>query len=801
MISLTHHPLSMRRFALMLIFAALCAANAQAKHDWTVHPEQVKCKFTSNLKGWVVGMTVITNFTTIPPKGVYYPGIKIFTNLVARGAKLVCYNMWEGPEVGMDAELPFNIKKNSWYYKDEDDPTVSYFPDKRKFSYAYPQKEYSELDYCLVYNDTIYPVNVSAINSKLMYKSTLAEPFSEGFDIVDDEINMGLYSMQTNRWFIGDTVDLATANNIVYKGGVSLTNGCKVKVTFNAKSWALNYKITDPVGKWVVPGSNRELGVKWLKLDGREIKDGMQGDGFLFTNDVLVLYNYRGKKIEFKGGLDIMCPYGSTNIFESMDHSLCGKYGFCNFLGYGRVVFRGPETALGHRDCAMLLNETDSFNADDMPEVIVDNEYYISAPFELLIDGKSAMLNKEGPGWKYKHGSLYLNNFQGTNIYCDGYLKVFLEPNSKNTVRDLFDSGYGNIRFFGSENATLTVGSFDHSYGELAFSNITLNVTKEGADAELSIFSGNMYGKDSVINIFHHDENDTAMLYVASGNIALTNCILNVNANDDLAMMADGNLQLVDSAVTADGTLEISNDARLFDSQVTVGSAGDYSLRVFGNLLSSGSRLDLGSCLDVYGNADITGGTATLAPDDFGDAVSVQGLTKAKNAELNITGSASFLTNVYLNDCVCEIFSKETNAFLCDNTISLTKTKLKATSLTQALACKDFLANNCYILAETIRSGFGVVAETVTLKGRDGEIIGCVKCDEFLMESGNFTASGDVALEANSSVEFQGGNATLTGFIEAISCPFNVILADDSEEDLSGFKLIEIKNGFVMRKE
>ena len=57
----------------MLLFAALCAATAQAKHDWTVHPEQVKCKFTSNLKGWVLGMTVITNFNTIPPKGVYYP--------------------------------------------------------------------------------------------------------------------------------------------------------------------------------------------------------------------------------------------------------------------------------------------------------------------------------------------------------------------------------------------------------------------------------------------------------------------------------------------------------------------------------------------------------------------------------------------------------------------------------------------------------------------------------------------------------------------------------------------------------
>jgi len=784
----------------MLLFAALCAATAQAKHDWTVHPEQVKCKFTSNLKGWVLGMTVITNFNTIPPKGVYYPGIKQFTNLVARGAKLVCYNMWEGPEVGMDAELPFNVKKNSWYYKDEDEPTVSYFPEKRKFSYLYPQKEYSELDYCLLFNDTIYPVNVSAINSKLMYKSTLAEPFSEGFDIVDDEINFGLYSNQTNRWFIGDTVDLATANGIVYKGGETLTNGCKIKATFNAKSWALNYKITDPVGKWVVPGSNRELGVKWLKLDGKEIKDGDSGKGYLFTNDVLVLYNYRGQKIEFKGGLDIMCPYGSTNIFECSEHSLCGKYGFCNFLGYGRVVFRGPETALGHRDCAMLLNETESFNADDMPEVIVDNEYYISAPFELLIDGKSALLNKEGPGWKYKHGSLYLDNFQGTNIYCDGYLKVYLEPNSKNRVRDLFDSGYGNIRFFGNENAELTVGSFDHSYGELAFSNITLNVTSKDGDTDFSIFSGNLYCKDSLINVYP-EEGHSAVLYVASGNITLTNSTLNVTAKDDLAVMTDGDLQIVDSAVTTDGMLEISNDARLFNSQVTVGSAGDYSLRVFGNLLSSDSKLDLGSCLDVYGTANITGGKAIVAPDDFGDALSVQGLTKAKNAEFDVTGSASFLTNVYLESCVFEIFSKETNAFLCDNTLSLYKTKVKATSLAKAIMCQEFLANSSDITAETIRGGFGVVAESVTLKGREGEMVGCIKCDDFLMESGNFTASGEVPLEAESSVEFQGGNATLTGLIEAILCPFDVIMADGSEENLSGFKLIEIKNGFVMRKE
>ena len=784
----------------MLIFAALCAANAQAKHDWTVHPEQVKCKFTSNLKGWVVGMTVITNFTTIPPKGVYYPGIKIFTNLVARGAKLVCYNMWEGPEVGIDAELPFNIKKNSWYYKDEDDPTVSYFPDKRKFSYVYPQKEYSELDYCLVYNDTIYPVNVSAINSKLMYKSTLAEPFSEGFDIVDDEINMGLYSMQTNRWFIGDTVDLATANNIVYKGGVSLTNGCKVKVTFNAKSWALNYKITDPVGKWVVPGSFRELGVKWLKIDGKEIKDGMQGDGFLFTNDVLVLYNYRGQKIEFKGGLDIMCPYGSTNIFEGSAPSLCGNYGFCNFLGYGRVIFRGPETALGHRDCAMLLNESDSFNADDMPEVIVDNEYYISAPFELLIDGKSAMINKKGPGWKYKHGSLYLDNFQGTNIYCDGYLKVFLEPGSKNTVRSLFDSGYGNICFFGSKNATLTVGSFDHSFGDLSFSNVTLNVTASGEDTDFSLFSGNLYGRNSVINIAP-EEGRSAVLYVASGNITLTNCTLNVTAKDDLAVMTDGNFQLVNSAVTTDSMLEISNDARLFKSSVSVADSGDYSMRIFGNLLSSASTLNLGSFLDVYGTADVSDGTMTLSPDKFGDAFSVQGSTQAKNAEISILGYASFLTNIVLRKCYFSVSAADTNAFVCENALQMTDTTFTARSLTKPVVCESLLAENCSVSASSINSGVGITAKSVTLQGAKGVTEGSMECANFLMTAGSLSADSDIALTATESAEFRGGNAVLTGSIEAVSCPEGVTLSDGTKEDLSGFTLVEIENGQVKRKE
>ena len=745
-------------------------------------------------------MTVVTNFATIPPTGKYYPGIALFTNLVSRGAKLVCYNMWEGPEVGMDAELPFDIKKNAWYYKDEDEPVVKYIPDKNKFSYNFPQKEFSELDYCLIFNDTIYPVNVSAINSKLSYKSTLAEPFSEGYDIIDDEINFGLYSVQTNGWFIADPVTLSTANNIVYKGGETLTNGCKTKVTFNAKSWALNYKITDPAGFWVVPGSNRELGVKWLKIDGREIKEGMSGENFLFTNDVLVLYNCRASKIEFKGGLDIMCPYGSTNIFDSPEHSLWGNYGFCNFLGYGRVVFRGPETALKLRDCAMLLNEVESFNADDMPEVIVDNEYYISAPFELLIDGKNARVHKQGKGWKYKHGSLYLDNFQGTNIYCDGYLKVFLESNSQNRVIGGIDSGYGNIRFFGNTNATLTVGAFDHSFGDLSFSNITLSVKSSVGNTDFSVFSGNIYAFDSKITVEPTEEH-SALLYVANGSIVLTNSALNVTAKDDLAVMTDGKLQLVDSSLDSDGTLEISENARLFNSKVSIGSAGDYSLRVFGNLLAKEMEMELGSLLDVYGKADVSGGKMTLAPDDFGDAISVQDVTKARDAEINITGCASFLTNVYLENCAFEIFSKETNAFLCDNAVSLTKTKMTATSLTQAIVCRDFQANNSDVTAETIRGGFGVVSGTVTLEGREGELKGCVKCDEFLMRAGNFTADGDIPLEAGTSVEFQGGNALLTGLVEAILCPFDAIMADGSEESLTGFKLIEIKNGFVKRKE
>lgn len=784
----------------MLLFAAFIASSAQAKHDWTVHPEQTQSKFVSNLKGWVVGMTVVTNFNTIPPSGIYYPGIKLFTNLVSRGAKLTCYNMWEGPEVGMDAELPFDIKKNAWYYKDEDEPVVKYIPDKRKFSYSFPQKEYSELDYCLIYNDTIYPVNVSAITSKLTYKSTIAENFSEGFDIVDDEMNMGLYSIQTNGWFIADPVDLLTANNIVYKGGETLTNGCKVKVTFNAKSWTMNYKITDPAGRWVVPGSNRELGVKWLKIDGREIKDGMSGENFLFTNDVLVLYNCRGSKIEFKGGLDIMCPYGSTNVFDSLEHSLWGNYGFCNFLGYGRVIFRGPETALKLRDCAMLLNEVESFNADDMPEVIVDNEYYISAPFELLIDGKNARVHKQGKGWKYRHGSLYLDNFQGTNIYCDGYLKVFLESNSQNRVIGGIDSGYGNIRFFGNTNATLTVGAFDHSFGDLSFSNITLTVKNESGSTDFSVFSGNIYAFDSKITVAPAEEH-SAMLYVASGSVVLTNSALVVTANDDLAVMTDGSLQIVNSTLSSDGTLEISENAKLFASKVSVGNAGDHSLRVFGNLLSTGSELDLGTLLDVYGTAEFYNGTASVSPDGFGDALSVQGITQATNAVINVTGCAYFMTNVVLRQCGFTISSDCTNTFFCENSLYMTDSVFQAESLADTVVCQNFQACDSAAEIKTASGGPGLVSENVLLQGEKTLVRGCLECANFLMSGGILYSEGNVALSASQSVEFKGGRAKLVGETEALSCPEAVTLSDGTKEDLGGCRLIEIEDGLVRIKE
>lgn len=784
----------------MLLFAAFIASSAQAKHDWTVHPEQTQSKFVSNLKSWVLGTTIVTNFNTIPPSGIYYPGIKLFTNLVSRGAKLVCYNMWEGPEVGMDAELPFDIKKNAWYYKDEDEPVVKYIPDKRKFSYSFPQKEYSELDYCLIFNDTIYPVNISAVNSRLSYKSTLAEPFSEGFDILDDEMNMGLYSVQTNNWFIADPVTLLTANNIVYKGGETLTNGCKVKVTFNAKSWALNYKISDPAGKWVVPGSNRELGVKWLKIDGKEIKDGMSGENFLFTNDVLVLYNCRGSKIEFKGGLDIMCPYGSTNVFDSLEHSLWGNYGFCNFLGYGRVIFRGPETALKLRDCAMLLNEVESFNADDMPEVIVDNEYYISAPFELLIDGKNARVHKQGKGWKYKHGSLYLDNFQGTNIYCDGYLKVYLEPGSKNRVVGGIDSGYGNIRFFGGKNASLSVGAFDHSFGDLSFSNITLNVKNGSGNTDFSVFSGNIYAFDSKITVEPTEEH-SAMLYVASGSVVLTNSALFVTANDDLAVMTDGNLQIVNSSLNSDGTLEISENAKLFASKVSVGNAGDHSLRVFGNLLSTGSELDLGTLLDVYGNAEFYNGIASVSPDGFGDALAVQGIMQAADAEIRVTGAASFLTNVVMRQCSFSIKSDCTNAFSCENSLYMTKSTLTAESLAKTVVCQNFQADDSVAEFKTADSGPGLVAENIVLKGGETDLRSCLECANFLMYSGSLFSEGRIALAATKSVEFKGGQAEITGEAEAISCPGAVTLSDGTKEDLNGYQYVEIEDGLVKRKE
>lgn len=784
----------------MLLFAAFCASFAQAKHDWCVHPEQAKCKFVSNMKGWVVGMTVVTNFSTLPPKGKFYPGIDLFTNLISRGAKIVCYNAWEDPNVGTDADLPFSIKKKAWYYKDEDEPVVKYAPKNRKFSYNFPQKEYSELDYCLVFKDIIYPLDISAVSSKLSYKSTLAEDFSEGFDILDDEMNMGLYSNQTNGWFIADPVTLATANRIVYKGGEILTNKCKIKVSFNAKSWLLNYKITDPAGKWVVPGSNRDLGVKWLKIDGQEITDGMQGENFLFTNDVLVLYNCRGSKIEFKGGLDIMCPYGSTNIFDSLEHSLWGSYGFCNFRGYGRVTFRGPETALKLKDCAMLLNVVERFNADDMPEVIVDNEDYISAPFELLIDGKSAHINKKGKGWEYKHGSLYLNNFQGTNIFCDGYLKVYLEPGSKNRVIGGIDSGYGNMRFFGNTNTTLTVGSFDHSFGDILFSNLTVNVKSSQGVTDLSVFSGNLYARDSVINI-EPKEGSSAMLYVANGNIAISNSTLNVTANDELALMTDGSLQVVNSYLDSDGALEIAENSKILNSKVSVGSVGKYSMCVSGNLLSNETEMDLGSRLIVKGTAEIYNGTATVGPDRFGDALSVQGVTQATNAEIHVTGCASFLTNVVMRQCDFFITSDRTNVFSCEHSLDMSKSKLTAESLAKTVVCKNFQADDSVAEFKTADSGPGLVAENIVLKGGETDLRSCLECANFLMYSGSLFSEGHVALAATESVEFKGGRAKITGETEAVSCPKAVKLSDGTKEDLNGYQYVEIEDGLVKRKE
>ena len=97
----------MRNLWLLLALVALVSGSAFAKHDWTVHPEQTKCKFVSNVRGLVLGTYVITNFSTVPPKSKLYTGIGLFTNLLSRGAKVVCYNPWEGPEVGSDADLPF----------------------------------------------------------------------------------------------------------------------------------------------------------------------------------------------------------------------------------------------------------------------------------------------------------------------------------------------------------------------------------------------------------------------------------------------------------------------------------------------------------------------------------------------------------------------------------------------------------------------------------------------------------------------------------------------------------------------
>ena len=795
----------MRKLWLLFVLLALVSGSAFASHDWTVHPEQLKSKFVSTMKGLVLGVTVVTNFSTIPPTGIYHPGIDLFLDLINRGAQIVCYNQWEGPEVGMDAEVPFDLKKNMWLYREEDDPIVSLSPLKRKFSYLFAQKEFSELDYCLLYNDVIYPLNINCYTSKLSYKSTLTEDFAEGYDIIKDEINLGLYSIHTNRYFIAEPVTLQSANGIAYKGGFTTTNRCKVAVKFNAKSWALNFKISDPVGEWVMPGSYRELGVKKLYLDGMEIKDGMKGDGFLFTNDVLVLNNYHGKKLEFKGGLDIMCPYGSTNIFEkSKGAALIGRYGFCNFLGYGRVVFRTQDykDAVQCKLCALLLNEVDSFNAEEMTEVVVDNEYYLSAPLELYIDGKSAMYNREGPGWRYDKGCLYLDNFQGTNIYCDGFLKVYLEPNSKNTVHGLLDSGYGDIRFFGNKNATLTLGGVDHSFGNLSFSNITVNVTQENGDADFYLLSGSLYSLRSQINIFPSGENRAAMLNVVNGSVSLTNSALYITANDDTAVVVDGDLQLKDSYLNSSSTLEVGGSVRFFDSDAAVGRGGDCSFRAYGDVLAEDSHLDLDSLLDVYGGIDLTDTTLNLSPNQFGEAFSVEGGTTIRKGATTVTGSAYFMTNVFISGGSFTVSNQDTNAFICDCAVELTNTTLKVASRSQSLVCETFTADNSSVsIIQDSTNDAGITAEKVNLKGRRGRLEGSVKCETFLMLAGSFEAECDVPLEAAESIEFKGGNAELTGYSEAVSCPNPVTFSDGLQENLNGFLYIQVLNGKLIRKE
>ena len=794
----------MRKIWLLLTLVLLVSGSAFAKHDWTVHPEQLRSKFISSLKGLVLGVTVITNYSTIPPTGIYYSGIDLFTNLVSRGAQIVCYNQWEGPEVGMDAELPFDLKKNMWYYKEEGDPIVSLSSTKKKFSYLFAQKEWSELDYCLVLGDTIYPLFINALATKLSYKSTLTEDFAEGYDIINDEINIGLYSVHTNRWFIGDPVTLQTVNGIAYKGATTLANGSKVTVKFNAKSWALNYKITDPSGELVMPGSYRELGVNKLFLDGMELRDGMKGNGFLFTNDVLVLNNYHGKKLEFKGGLDIMCPAGTTNVFEkSKGAALIGRYGFCNFLGYGRVVFRTQDykDAVQCKLCALLLNEVDTFNAEEMTEIIVDNEYYLSAPFELFIDGKSAKYNKKGPGWRYDKGCLYLDNFSCTNIYCDGYLKVYLEPNSKNTIHGYLDSGYGDIRFFGNRNATLTLGGVDHSFGNLSFSNITVNVTQESGDTDFYLLSGDLLSVRSQINFFPSDESRIASLSIINGSIALTNSALNITANDDTAVMVDGNLQLKDSYLNSSSALEAGGDIRLFDSEAKVGNGGENSLRVYGDFLAEESHLDLDSHLDVCGRIDLTGTTLNVAPDQFGEAFSVEGETTIRKGNTSVTGSAYFMTNVFISGGSFYVSAQDTNVFMCDFDVALSNTTFKVSAASQALICETFTADNSTVSIQNTLGDTGIDAQRVYLKGRRGRLEGSVYCDEFLMLAGYFEATGDVPLDVLDRVEFKGGNAEIRGESEAISCPNPVIFSDGLWEDLSGFIYVEVINGRLIRKE
>ncbi len=160
------------------------------------------------------------------------------------------------------------------------------------------------------------------------------------------------------------------------------------------------------------------------------------------------------------------------------------------------------------------------------------------------------------------------------------------------------------------------------------------------------------------------------------------------------------------------------------------------------------------------------------------------------------------MTNVFISGGSFTVSNQDTNAFLCDCSVELTNTTFKVASLSQSLVCENFTADNSGVSVIQDSTGdAGITAAKVNLKGRRGRLEGSVKCDYFLMLAGYFSSECDVPLEASESVEFQGGNADLTGFTEAISCPNPVIFSDGLQESLGGFQYIEVKNGKLIRKE